>query len=119
MRVGNGQRVDVVVVGTLHLRLPSRLILVLNKFYYVPALSMNIISGSRLLRDIYYFESVKNGCSILKDNFFYVHAHVRDGFIFWILILLLNISTVWMPRDVSLVMIIPCTRGIAILVMLV
>jgi hypothetical protein len=33
MRVGNGQRVDVVAVGTLHPRLPSRFILVLNKFY--------------------------------------------------------------------------------------
>jgi hypothetical protein len=48
MRVGNGQCLDVVVVGTLHLWLPSRMILVLNKYYYVPALSMNIVSGSRL-----------------------------------------------------------------------
>jgi hypothetical protein len=48
MRVGNGQYVDVVAEGTLHLRLPSEMILVLNKYYYVPALSMNIISGSRL-----------------------------------------------------------------------
>jgi hypothetical protein len=48
MRIGNGNRVDVVVVGTLPLRLPSRLILILNKCYYVPALSMNIVSGSRL-----------------------------------------------------------------------
>jgi hypothetical protein len=48
MRVGNGQRVDIVAEGTLHLPLPSGMILVLNKCYYVPALSMNIISGSRL-----------------------------------------------------------------------
>jgi hypothetical protein len=48
MRVDNGQRVDIMSVGTLHLRFPSRMILVLNKCYYVPALSMNIISGSRL-----------------------------------------------------------------------
>jgi hypothetical protein len=41
---------------------------------------MNIISGSLLSQDIYCFESVTNGCSILKDNFFYVHAHVRNGF---------------------------------------
>jgi hypothetical protein len=40
-------------------------------------------------------------------------------YIFWILIVMLHILTVWMPRDVNLVMIIPCTRGIAVLVMLV
>jgi hypothetical protein len=48
MQVGNGQHVDVVAVGTLYLWLPSRMLLVLNKCYYVPALSMNIVSGSRL-----------------------------------------------------------------------
>ena len=49
MRVGNGSRVDVMAVGTLSLVLPSGLVLNLNKCYYVPALSMNIISGSCLL----------------------------------------------------------------------
>jgi hypothetical protein len=71
--------VDIVAISTLHLRLPSVLILVLNKFYYVPALSMNIVSGSRLSQDEYLFESVTNGCSISKDGIFYVHAPVRDG----------------------------------------
>jgi hypothetical protein len=33
MRAGNGQRVDVMAEGTLHLRLPSGMILVLNKGY--------------------------------------------------------------------------------------
>jgi hypothetical protein len=51
MWVGNGQRVDVMAEGTLHLRLPSKMILVLNKCYYVLAFSMNIVSGSRLLRE--------------------------------------------------------------------
>jgi hypothetical protein len=49
MRVGNGNKADVVVVGTLHLRLPSGLILVLNKCYYVPSLSTNTVSGSRMV----------------------------------------------------------------------
>ena len=49
MRVGNGNIVDVVAVGTLPLRLPSGLILKLNKCYYVPALSMNIVSGSCIM----------------------------------------------------------------------
>jgi hypothetical protein len=48
MRVGNRQRVGVLAEGTLHLRLPFGMILVLNKCYYIPALSMNIISGSWL-----------------------------------------------------------------------
>ncbi|KAK1695496.1 hypothetical protein QYE76_012193, partial [Lolium multiflorum] len=48
MRVGNGSKVDVIAVGTLPLHLPSGLVLSLNNCYFVPALSMNIISGSCL-----------------------------------------------------------------------
>ena len=43
MRVGNGSKVDVISVGTLPLHLPSGLVLDLNNFYLVLALSMNII----------------------------------------------------------------------------
>lgn len=49
MRVGNGSKVDVIAVVTLPLHLPSGLVLNLNNCYFVPALSMNIISGSCLL----------------------------------------------------------------------
>ena len=49
MHVGNGSKVDVIAVGTLPLHLPSGLVLDLNNFYLVPALSMNIISGSCLM----------------------------------------------------------------------
>ena len=52
MRVGNGSKVDVIAVGTLPLHLPSGLVLDLNNCYLVPALSMNIISGSCLMRDV-------------------------------------------------------------------
>jgi hypothetical protein len=56
MRVGNDSRVDVMAVGTLPLSIPSGLILALHKFYYVSALSMNIVSGSRRLsQDGYFF----------------------------------------------------------------
>ena len=79
MRVGNGCKVDVVAVGTLPLRLPSGLILVLNKCYFVPTLSMNIVSGSCLLQDGYSFKSETNSCSIYMNNLFYVHAPDRDG----------------------------------------
>src|SRR3954465_13415014 len=54
MRVGNGSRVNVMAVGTLSI------VLNLNKCYYVPALSMNIISGSCLLQDGYSFKSENN-----------------------------------------------------------
>jgi hypothetical protein len=96
MHVGNGQRVDVVTEGTLHLRLPSGMILVFNICYYVPALSMDIISGSRLLQDGYHFESITNGCSISKDGVFYVHAPDRDGL--YILDLVTHINSVDVKR---------------------
>jgi hypothetical protein len=41
----------------LPLHLPSGLVLDLNNCYLVPALSMNIISGSCLMRDGYSFKS--------------------------------------------------------------
>ena len=70
MRVGNGSKVDVIAVGTLPLHLPSGLVLNLNNCYLVPALSMNIISGSFLLQDGYSFKSENNGCSIYMSNIF-------------------------------------------------
>jgi hypothetical protein len=83
-------------VGTLHLWLPSGMILVLKKSYYVPALSMNIFSGSRLSRDGYHFESVTNGCSISKDGVLYVHAPDHDGL--YILDLVVHINSVDVKR---------------------
>jgi hypothetical protein len=72
------------------------MILVLNKCYYVLALSMNIVSGSRLSRDGYHFESITNGCSISKDGVFYVHASNRDGL--YILDLVTHINSVDVKR---------------------
>ena len=68
MRVGNGSKVDVIAVGTLPLHLPSGLVLNLNNCHLVPALSMNIISGSCLLRDGYSCKSDNNGCSTYTSN---------------------------------------------------
>src|SRR3954462_11916891 len=79
MRVGNGSKVDVIAVDTLPLHLPSGLVLYLNNCYLVPALSMNIISGSCLLRDGYLFKSENNGCSIYMSNMFYTHVPLIDG----------------------------------------
>ena len=74
MRVGNGSKVDVIAVGTLPLHLPLGLVLDLNNCYLVPALSMNIISGSCLMRDDYSFK-VKNNCySIYMNKTFCGHT---------------------------------------------
>ena len=74
MRVGNGSKVNVITVGTLPLHIPSGLVLDLNNCYLVLALSINIISGSCLMRDGYSFKSENNGCSIYMSNIFYGHA---------------------------------------------
>ena len=86
MRVGNGSKVDVIAVGTLPLHLPSGLVLDMNDCYLVPALSMNIISGSCLMRDGYSFKLENNGCSIYMSNNFYGHAPLMNG------LLLLNLD---------------------------
>jgi hypothetical protein len=79
MHVGNASKVDVMVIGTLSLVLPSGLVLNLNKCYYMPALSMNIISGSCLLQDGYSLKSENNGCSIYMNNILYGHAPFVNG----------------------------------------
>ena len=73
MHVGNGSKVDVIVVGMPPLHLPSELVLDLNNCYLVLALSMNIIIGSCLVRDGCSFKSENNGCSIYMSNIFYGH----------------------------------------------
>ena len=79
MRVKNGSKVDVITVGTLPLHLRSGLVLDLSNCYLVPALSMNIISGSCLMQDGYSFEPENNGCSIYMSNIFYGHAPLMSG----------------------------------------
>ena len=79
MHVGNGSKVDVITIGTLPLHLPSRLVLDLNNCNLVPALCMNIISRSCLMRDGYSFKSENNGCSIYMSNIFYGHAPLLSG----------------------------------------
>src|SRR4051812_37266083 len=79
MHVVNRCQVEVVVFVTKHLSLPSGLVLVLNKCYYVPSLSVNIVSGSCLNKDHYSFKSDTIGCAIYKSDVFYVHAPERNG----------------------------------------
>ena len=79
MHIGNGSKVGVIAVGTLPLHLPTGLVLNLNNCYLVPALSMNIVSGSRLMRDGYSFKLENNGCSIYLRDMFYGHAPLGNG----------------------------------------
>ena len=60
-------KLDVIKHRTLPL--PSRLVLNLNNCYLVPTLSMNIISGSCLMRDGYSFKE-NNGYSVYLNNTF-------------------------------------------------
>ena len=105
MRVGNGSKVDVILVGTLPLHLPSGLVLDLNNCYLVPVLSMNIISGSCLIRDGYSFKSENNGCSIYMSNIFYGHAPLMSGLFLLNLDSSVHIFIVLKPKDISLIMI--------------
>ena len=113
MRVGNGSKVDVIAVGMLPLHLPSGLVLDLNNCYLVPALSMNIISGSCLMRNSYSFKSENNGCSIYMSNIFYGHAPLMSG------LFLLNLDCsdtpkILKPKDEKLIMIVQLICGTAV-----
>ena len=79
MHMGNGSKVDVIAVGTLPLHLSSGLVLDLNNYYLLLALSMDIISGSCLMRDDHSFKSDNNGCCIYMSNIFYGHAPLMSG----------------------------------------
>ena len=114
MRVGNGSKVDVIAVSTLPLHLSSGLVLDLNNCYLVPALSMNIISGSCLMREGYSFKSKNNGCSIYMRNIFYGHAPLMSGLFLSNLEVVIHIFIVLKPKDVSLIMIVQLIYGTAV-----
>ncbi|KAK8554175.1 hypothetical protein V6N12_031146 [Hibiscus sabdariffa] len=79
LRVGNGERVAALAVGTYVLSLPSGLILNLENCYFVPSLTKNIISVSCL--DKIGFEIIikNNSCSFFYDNLFYGSAQLING----------------------------------------
>ena len=79
-----------------------------------PALSMNIISGSCLMRDDYSFKSENNGCSIYMSNIFYGHAPLMSG----LFLLNLDSSDTHIhsieAKDISLTMIVQLICGTAV-----
>ena len=50
LRMGNGARVDVVALGVVNLKLPSRNYLSLEECHYVPSIVKNIISKKNWTR---------------------------------------------------------------------
>ena len=100
-----------IAVGTLPLHLPTGLVLNLSNCCLVPALSMNIVSGSRLIRDGYSFKSENNGCSIYMRDMFHGHAPLVNG------LFLMNLDrsdTHVHAKRYKIVMIVPHTCGTAI-----
>ena len=63
--MGNGARVAVLAVGVYDLNLPSGLVFQLKNFYYVSAVSRNIISVSCLDVGGFHF--------IIKNNIFSIY----------------------------------------------
>ena len=84
----------------------------LNKCYLVFALSMNIISGSCLMRHGYSFKSENNGCSIYIDKTFYGHA--PNKMVCWISIVVIHIFIIMKPKDAKLIMIVQLICGTAV-----
>nr|GEU80954.1 retrotransposon protein, putative, Ty1-copia subclass [Tanacetum cinerariifolium] len=77
--VGNGQRAAVEAIGTYHLCLPSRLVIVLNNFHYAPSITRGIISFSRLYDDGYVNYFVDNVILVSRNNLVYFSDVLRDG----------------------------------------
>jgi hypothetical protein len=62
VRVGNGAKIAAITVSTIHLPLPSGLILELNNYYCIPSLCKNVISSSCLEEVDGYEIIIKNKC---------------------------------------------------------
>ena len=79
LRVGNGERVATLAVGTYYLSLPSGLDWELDNCCYVPAMSRNIISISCLDMVGFSFSIKNNTCSIYYGGIIYGDAHLSNG----------------------------------------
>jgi hypothetical protein len=78
--VGNGAKVATIAVNTLHLPLPSGLVLELNNCYCIPALCKNITSSSCLEKVDGYKIIIKNmHCSIYYNDIFYAYCALVNG----------------------------------------
>ena len=76
--MGNGARVIALVEGTYALNLPSGLLLNLDDFYYVPALTKNIIFISYLNKKVFHLTFSNNGCSIMLIDVIYASGTLSN-----------------------------------------
>ncbi|GKA03831.1 zinc finger, CCHC-type containing protein [Tanacetum coccineum] len=77
--VGNGQRAAVEAIGSFHLCLPSRLVIVLNNCHYAPSITRGIILVSKLYDDGFINSFVDNAISVSRNNLVYFSVVPRDG----------------------------------------
>ena len=79
LRVGNGASVAAVAIRTYVLNLPSGLCLNLDNFFYVPALTKNIIFVSCLNKKGFHLNFCNNGCYIRLNDVFYSSGTLSNG----------------------------------------
>ena len=79
LRVGNEARVAALEIGDFDLTLPSRLVILLKNYYYVLAMSRNIISVLCLDLDGFTFIIKNNVISIHHEDIFYGNALLTNG----------------------------------------
>ncbi|GJW14700.1 zinc finger, CCHC-type containing protein [Tanacetum coccineum] len=78
--VGNGNHAAVEAIGSYHLELLSRLVIVLNNCHYALSITRGVISVSRLYDDAFINRFDENNVlSVFKNNLVYFVAFPRDG----------------------------------------
>ena len=79
LQVGNGARVTAVAIRTCVLNLPSGLCSNLDNYFYVLALTKNIISISCLNKKGFHLTFCDNGCYIMLNDVFYAGGTLNNG----------------------------------------
>ena len=79
LRVGNGAKVAALEQWDYKLTLPAGLVILLRNFYYIPAMSRNIISISFLDLDGYSFAIKNNKITIHRNDIYYGNAILDNG----------------------------------------
>ncbi|GJW49736.1 retrotransposon protein, putative, ty1-copia subclass [Tanacetum coccineum] len=77
--MNNKHRTAVEAIGSFHLCLPSRLVIILNNCHYAPFITRGIISVSRLYDDGFVNRFVDNAISVSRNNLVYFSVVPRDG----------------------------------------